>query len=729
MTMMARRPIFSLRGGRFLVAGLGFACAAATFRLSAAWMPVRASDLQQGKGRLVRFTDRDGEFIGAVLADGDRACQPVKLAQVSPWVVRAFVAAEDKRFFRHKGVDWLALGRALVRNVRARRIVSGGSTITMQLARSLHPKARTMVNKLHEMHTAWRLEAGMTKRQILEAYLNRVPMGGNLVGVGVAARVFFDTSADRVTLPQAALLAAIPQNPLGNDPRLHRKTAEARRAYVLRCMEKAGYLSHERAEMARKVNLHLARDRDKLVAYQFFFYVLRHLPPTATQVQLTLDRQVQKMALEQVRVVIGTLQGYHVTNAAVIILDNHARQVLAYVGSASFFDVQHSGQVDGVQALRQPGSSLKPFIYALALERGFTPATVLPDVPTSYLLGHGFVYSPENYSNTFHGPVSLRVALANSFNVPACRTAARVGVPAVLRQLHRFGFVSLDRNADYYGLGVVLGGGEVRLYESARAYMALADEGLLVEPAVVLRVNGKPVRSTIAPKRVCDPVTAYLITDILSDRYVRRLAFGTHSVLDLPFPCAAKTGTSSGRRDNWTLGYTRDFTVGVWVGNFDGSAMQGVCGLTGAGPLFARIMYHLYCNREPPKPPRRPPGIVTRPVCSLSGRRPGPHCPCVREELLPVSALPDYASHHCTWHRRVDIDLRTGFPAASDCPPSYRRREVRAVVPETFRAVKQPEENSTEPGSPPPSGQTGSPSSGRLRSAREESRSSAVRRG
>jgi len=641
---------------------LGLACLPPlAFRLSARCVPIRAADLAHTPGRLVRFTDRHGEALGSVLTDGDGACQPVKLSEVSPNVVRAFVAAEDRRFYRHGGVDWLAMGRAAVQNVLARRVASGGSTLTMQLARSLQPNARTLRSKLREMHTAWRLEAGMSKGEILEAYLNRVPMGGNLVGVGVASRVFFGQSPGALNLAQAALLAGIPQDPVRNDPRVGRQRAEARRAYVLRRVVQAGYATPKAADLARKSRVEVSSGGDELAAYQFFFHVLKALPAEATEIRLTLDRDTQQMVAEQMRVVLGGLTDRNVTNGAAVVLDNHTGEVLAYVGSASFFDVKHAGQVDGVQAARQPGSSLKPFVYALALEHGFTPATVLPDVPTAYPMAPGQEYAPENYSNTFHGPVLLRMALANSFNVPACHVASRLGVQEVLGQLHRFGYRSLDRSADYYGLGVVLGGGEVKLYEQARAYMALANGGELREPVETLEVNGKSAGAARPRTRVCEPVTSYLLTDVLSDHNARILSFGPRSALNLPFPCAAKTGTSSGHRDNWTLGYARDYTVAVWVGNFDGSEMEGVSGITGAGPLFARIMYHLYRNRPEPEPWRRPPGVARRPVCSLSGYRPGPYCPHTRDELLPESALPEYDAPQCTWHSEAGVEVPKEF--------------------------------------------------------------------
>jgi len=646
------------------------------WRYSACLAPIRALDLPEPSGRLVRFTDRDGHLLASLVAGGDAACQPVPLDQLPDALVHAFIAAEDKRFYRHGGVDYLAMSRAAAMCVWRRRVVSGGSTITMQLARLLNPKARTPLNKLREMHTAWRLEAGMTKGEILDAYLNRVPMGGDLMGVGAASRVFFDREPRDLNLAEAALLAAIPADPGRYDPRhdLERVASGraarsgARRAYVLEQMAEAGFVTRGEAELAKKSGLEVQSEGNTLAVYQFLFRVLESAPVGATVIRVTLDRETQRMAAEQVRVALGELADHDVTNAAAIVLDNRSGEVLAYVGSASFFDEEHAGQVDGVQAPRQPGSTLKPFVYALALERGFTPATVLPDVPTAYPMAPEQQYEPENYSNEFHGPVLLRSALANSLNVPACHVASQIGVPDVLSQLRRFGFESLDRNADYYGLGVVLGGGEVTLYELARAYMALARDGVVADPVECMGTDGREVPRSGLHTRVCRPVTSYLITDILSDRDARSLAFGRRSPLDLPFTCAAKTGTSSGHRDNWAVGYTRDYTVAVWVGNFDGHPMQGVSGISGAGPLFGRIMYHLYGERAGPPARAVPAELVRRPVCSLSGKRPSRCCPHVREELLPTGSLAEYEGEACDWHRR---DGASG--------------QLRTVVPDEFR--------------------------------------------
>jgi penicillin-binding protein 1C len=637
--------------------------------VSARMDPLTAADLESDGGRLVHFTDRSGEPIGSVLVDGERACQPVTLDQVPAHLTQALIAAEDQRFREHGGVDARALGRAALQNLKARSIVSGGSTLTMQLARMRKPKPRTLWNKIVEARTAWRLEAGMSKDEILEAYLNRAPMGSNLVGVGIGAEVHFGRDVPELNLGQCAALAAIPQDPVRNRP----GTIEGaeRRSYILERMVEEGYITAEEGELARKSRTEARDDHAPLAAYHLMFRAIEDAPTDAGTLELTIDSDVQRMVAGQVRRIVGELEAQGATNAAALVVGNDTGEVLAYVGSADYFD-DEAGRVDGVRALRQPGSTLKPFVYALALESGYTLATPLPDVPASYPMAPGQWYEPENYSTTFHGPVRLRAALANSYNLPACHVAVKVGVSEVLRALHRAGFESLDQDADYYGLGLVLGGGEVTLYELVRAYSAVARGGELTPLRAWSLEEGEASDGPAQPTQICDPLTAYLITDTLSDSAARAPSFGTSSPLDLPFPCAAKTGTSSGHRDNWCIGYTPDYTVGVWVGDFEGEPMHDVSGISGAGPLFGRIMLHLYQGHAEPEPPERPSGIVERPVCSLSGAAPGPYCPHHVRELLRRDSLAGYGSRTCDWHQ----------PGPDGQP--------RAVVPERFRVEGRP---------------------------------------
>jgi len=647
------------------------------------------SDIKVGDGRLVRFYDRHGNLLGSVLTGGDQARQWTPLSEISPSLVQAFLAAEDKRFFSHGGVDWLALARAFWQNVKARRVVSGGSTITMQLARLLQPKPRNLFNKAREMFTAWRLEAGMSKREILEAYLNRVPMGGNIIGVGAASEVYFGIPPKQVNIAQAAFLAAIPRQPSARDFRHEYSPLEYRQAQILRRLTSLGLgkakstwqrQAAQEAKHALRCKINLIPSSSPVEAYHFFFRTIRSAPSTLNRVKVTLDPDIQRMVTAQVRKTVEQLARWKVTNAAAIVLENRTGNVLAYVGSTNWFDQKHQGAVDGVQSFRQPGSALKPFLYAAALENGYTPATVLPDVPVSFP-GSEQPWEPQNYSNTFHGAVRLRIALANSLNVPAVRVAQRLGTEKVLTSFRRFGF-SLKKPWQQLGLSVVLGGGEVTLFEMARAYMALANEGQLKEPRMTLIADEESGEGDA--RRVIDPETAWLITNILSDRHARALEFGEESALNLPFPCAVKTGTSSRWRDNWAVGFSSEHTVGVWLGNFDGSPMEEIAAINGAAPLFARIMMSLYQGRPFPGDFARPSGIITRRVCSLSGLPPNPACPHVVEEFFTEAMLEGFAERACSWHTFRCIDRRTGKIASVNCPPEFVEKKRCVRLPEEF---------------------------------------------
>ncbi|NCO36673.1 MAG: penicillin-binding protein 1C [Armatimonadetes bacterium CG2_30_59_28] len=669
-------------------------------RVSPLLIPLHKGDLDATSGRLVRFYDQKGHVLGSVLAGGDQAHQWTRFADISPNAVRAFIAAEDKRFSSHGGVDWISMGRAVWQNARARRVVSGGSTITMQLARLLRPKPRNLLNKVREMYAAWRLEAGMTKQQILEAYLNRVPMGGNLVGVGAAAEVYFGVPPLELNVAQSTFLAAIPQLPSGRDLRHDPTTLKLRQAYILRQLERLMTSEYDVSgrqrtlEIRNSLNSTISVDQttQPLNAYHFFFRVITHSPPAQTRLVVTLNRDTQKMVSEQVGQVVRDLAGRRVTNAAAIVLENRTGNVVAYVGSADWSNRQLQGRVDGVQSFRQPGSALKPFLYAAALERGYTPATVLADVPISFP-GAEQPWKPENYSNTFHGPVRLRVALANSLNVPAVRVAARLGLEETLREFRDFG-LSLRESSRHYGLSVVLGSGEVTLLELARAYMTLATGGVMREPAMVIPNRRAP--ATDAGRRMIDRETAWLITDILSDQRARALEFGRDSALNLPFSCAVKTGTSSHWRDNWAVGYTAEHTVAVWVGNFDGSPMDQMAAISGAGPLFSRIMMNLYRNRAFPPSFRKPGEIRSHRVCSLSGATPNTACPHIVEEQFREAMLHDLQPRKCEWHTYQRIDRRTGGPASTQCPSEFVERRRSTRIPEEFRIKSVPQRSAAQ---------------------------------
>lgn len=621
-----------------LKVALGLGVAVLMVRSLPYFAPIRANDLVQSQ-QAAEFTDRNGLTLGTILTRDQNHTVSVSLAQVSPQFLQAIVAAEDQRFYQHGALDERAIARSLLEALQAKQIVSGASTITMQLARMLDGSPRTAQAKLQEIWTSWRLTAGMSKAEILQAYLNRLPMGSNIYGVEAASQIYFGIPASDLTLAQASLLAAIPNDPNRLNPYDHLLSLKKRQSYVLDRMVQDGYITRAQSDRAYTEATALqSRQQGIVAAPHFLFWLADQLPANhPAQVRTTLDLPLQQFVETQVLQVIRSLAPHSAHHAAALVLDNQTGEVLAYVGSPDYFARSQLGQNDGVQALRQPGSTLKPFLYQLALEnRTIQPNTILADVPTRYAIPGSRLYSPSDYSETFQGPVRVRLALANSLNVPAVKTLEKVGVSTFLDRLRQLGFNHLTQTPEHYGLGLTLGSGEVSLWELARAYLTLARQG----KSTVLRVqNTESNQST--PNLLSSSSTWLLITDMLSDRHARARAFGVDSLLALPFPAAVKTGTSSDYRDTWTVGFTTKYTVAVWVGNFDSAPMQKVSGVMGAAPLWNRIMLHLHEQQEP-KPFQAPTGLVQRPICALSGARPTPACPAVVQEYLFAEDLAAY---------------------------------------------------------------------------------------
>ncbi|MFE1747361.1 penicillin-binding protein 1C [Coleofasciculus sp. H7-2] len=610
--------------------------------------PVRAKDITQDT-QAIEFSDRNGLPLGRLLTRDQEHTAVVPLNQVSPHFINAILAAEDGSYYHHGALDVKAVARSLKDAIHSKRITSGASTITMQLARMLDPVPRTLSGKLREIWLSWRIAAGMNKNEILTAYINRLPMGGNIYGLEAASRNYFDIPASELNLAQASLLAAVPNNPTYFNPYDHWKRLKKRQIYVLNRMVEDGYITRNQADRAYKEEVSLVpRQQGIIAAPHFLFWVASRdkgyrvsTKQNSSQIRTTIDRPLQQFVEAQVQQVIRTLTPNNVHHAAALVIDNHTGEVLAYVGSPDYFNEAQLGRNDGVQALRQPGSTLKPFLYEFALEnRTIRPNTILADVPTHYAIPGAKLYSPTDYDETFLGPVRVRVALANSLNVPAVRVLEKVGVQNFLNHLHQLGFEHLNRSPEYYGLGLILGSGEVSLWELARAYVTLARRG---EATPLVTTFSKMQSSNLKSSKMQPslPSTWGLIADMLSDRHARASAFGVDSVLALPFPAAVKTGTSSDFRDTWTVGFTTDYTVAVWVGNFNGDPMRQVSGVTGAAPLWNRIMLHLHENQEPATFPP-PENLVQRPICPITGLRYTPDCPSVVQEYFYAEDISDY---------------------------------------------------------------------------------------
>jgi penicillin-binding protein 1C len=586
--------------------------------------------------RSVTYTDRNGTVLGTLLGADSSHSVSVPLASVSPVFLDAIVAAEDARFWGHGAVDVPALLRATRDFAIFGEARSGGSTIEMQLARLLDPSTGLKMTtwdavrgKLAQIAVAERIAVASSKAAVLAAYINRVPMGGNLYGVEAAARTYFGEPAGDLDLAQASLLAAIPNDPARLAPDNDWPALRARQHFVLQRMVELHEITGARGDRAFAETLRVRRhDYGIADAAHALFYLYRGTGSTSGRVRTTLDRTLQRFVQAQTQDVIGALQAYHVNDGAALVVDNHTGEVLAYVGSPDYFSDEALGRNDGVQALRQPGSSLKSFTYELALERRtIDSTTILADVPAAYAISGGKLYQPADYSGRFSGPVRVRYALANSLNAPAVQVLSRLGVGDLLDRLHTLGFTHLDHPESYYGLGLTLGSGEVSLWELVQAYATVARGGDFV-PLHLLASATPPSRT------VGDSAYWALITDMLADPHARARSFGVGSVLQMPFAAAVKTGTSSDFRDTWTVGFTSDYTVGAWVGNFDGSAMRGVSGVTGAGPLWNRIMLHLYDRNVEPQPFEPPRGFVRAAICATTGHAPNPECPAVVQEWV-----------------------------------------------------------------------------------------------
>jgi penicillin-binding protein 1C len=661
--MRWRSRSFIFFGGRVIfVSVLAFAF---LFLLST-YIPVARSRLSPVPVVSLEIRDRNGTLLREVLSDEGGRCRWVGFDDVSAHVIKATIAAEDKSFPFHSGLNVLAVIRAAGQNLGRGRVVSGASTISQQLARNIWPGPRTLFSKLREAWLALRLERMLSKEEILVEYLNRIFYGNQAYGVEAASRLYFGKPSSELSLAESAFLAGLPRSPFLLNPYRSAEgweAAKSRQRAILERMLKLGFSSKEETARALGQELHLIPAEAAFRAPHFCDWVLGRVPPERRRelslIQTTLDYALQVKIEAMLRRYLDSLSDCGITNGALVVLDNATDEVLALVGSKDFFDEARAGQVNGALSRRQPGSTLKPFTYGLALEKGLTAASIVEDMPSAFPTDAG-AYVPQNYDRRYHGPMSLRVALACSYNVPAVSLLERIGPDLLYRRLKTLGFESLDESPGYYGVGLTLGNGEVTLLELVRAYAALARQGVYRPERIVLQLVPKTKKSS-APasetaggellseglsRRVFSRQVAYIITDILADRDARIPSFGYVTPLSFPFPVAAKTGTSKDFRDNWTVGFTRRYTIGVWVGNFDGKPMHHVSGITGCGPLFRDIMLLLYQKKEGDRF-EEPEGIVRIPVCPESGELPTKFCPGAVEAVFIKGTEPQTAcSHH-----------------------------------------------------------------------------------
>ena len=663
-----------------------------------------------------RIFDRNGDLLYEILDPTAGRRTFITLDKISPFMVAATIATEDKSFYSHPGFDWTAILRAFWQNYRGGETISGASTITQQLARGLlfSPEERTeqsYMRKVREALLAAEITRRYSKDQILELYLNEFYYGNLAYGVEAASETYFNISADKLDLAQASFLAGLPQAPAIYDVYHDPEAVRERQKQVLTLMYEASseegciFVSNSPERICvdadAAVNAYVAlanyqfNSPDVQIRYPHWVNYVRSILEAQFDAQTiyrsgfsvytTLDPVLQDEAERLVKQQIDSLAAYNANDGALVAITPSNGEILAMVGSADFYNDAIDGQVNmAISPTRQPGSSIKPITYLAAFEKGWTPATLIWDVPTEFPPSGvpndpSPPYIPVNYDGKFHGPVTVRYALANSYNIPAVKTLQFAGIYDDPNTANEDGMVSIAKKLGItsltrpdYGLSLTLGGGEVSLLEMTGAYSVIANAGVRIPAVAITQIldhNGNLVFRSQPPTgdQVIRSEHAFLISSILSDNEARTPMFGENSVLNLPFQAAVKTGTSNDYRDNWTLGYTPDIAVGVWVGNADYTSMQNISGVTGAAPIWSEFMQFAEqkITGGNPTPFTKPGGIVDRVVCTISGTEPSQWCTSQRSEYFAADQLP-LPSSADLW-TKVKLDTWTGLRASADC--------------------------------------------------------------
>lgn len=639
--------------------------------------------------------DRNGNLLYEIYADENRI--PIRLTDLPPHVYQASIAIEDQNFYQHLGIDLRGVARALVSNFQGNRL-EGGSTITQQLVKNaLLTNERSWQRKAKEAVLALLTETIYSKDQILEMYMNYISYGGTAVGIESAAHKYFGKNAKDLTIAEAALLAGLPQapsrySPFGSSP----ERAKERQLEVLRRMEEERFITKLQREQASSEQMNFALAASDIKAPHFVFFVrdllyekygVSTVEKGGLRVTTTLDLGLQEMAQASMSAELDKLSGYNVGNGAALVLKPNTGEILAMLGSRDYFDSSHDGQVNVTLASRQPGSSIKPIMYATAFqEKLLNPGTMLVDAPTCFPLPGQKPYCPKNYDGSFRGAVTVRSSLGNSLNIPAVKGLKIIGVEKFIEQASKMGITSWT-DPSRYGLSLTLGGGEVRMIDLAQAFAVLANQGVKVPLTPILKITDyrdtliyelHPEQRIEALKylteygdlkkdeltRVMDRAPAYLTSHIMQDNKARSGAFGTRSQLVIPNQIvSAKTGTTNDLKDNWTVGFTPEYLVITWVGNNDSTPMNPrlVSGITGAAPIFNAIMRSVLVGKEPVWQ-EKPPDVLSAPVCETGfPKQEGSDCTVKETELYWQYGQPSRSK----WVKQnVWINPATGLPPA-----------------------------------------------------------------
>lgn len=653
-----------------------------------------------------KIFDRNGALIYEIYTDKKRS--PIKLSEIPQSVKEATLSIEDKDFYKHQGFSFTGITRAFY-NTIFKRELQGGSTITQQLVKnSLLTPERTIRRKAREVILTIIVEGIYTKDQILEMYLNQIPYGGTAYGIETASETYFGKPAKDLNLAESALLAGLPQRPSTYSPfGAHPELAKSRMEEVLKQMVTNKYISQEDANKAKAETLKYALGKTPQAPH-FALWIKEQLADKygdkmveqgGLRVYTTLDLEVQNFAQLAIATEVAKLKKQKVGNGAAIVTRPKTGEILAMVGSKDYFATDEDGKVNVILAKRQPGSSIKPLNYALAIkDQKITAATSFADVPVCFNVVGQPLYCPKNYDNSFHGLVQTRFALGNSFNIPAVKILALNGIDNFVNFAKQMGLSTLT-DATNYGLSLTLGGGEVRPYDMAEAFGVFANQGIKQPLTAITKVTDwkenvleetNPKDNELTGERVLEPSVTFLISHILLDNNARAAAFGESSQLVVKGhpEVSVKTGTTNDRRDNWTIGYTEDAVVATWVGNNDNTEMSGaVSGVSGASPIWNKIIKMVLDKAEKGAYdksedghvwPKQPDGVIGATICSDTGGLPGsdpanPGCP-TRFEYFLEGTVPTTSF---IVNQDVQIFNDTGQVAGSDALPEQIHTENR----------------------------------------------------
>jgi penicillin-binding protein 1C len=647
------------------------------------WLPI-PTELQKSPTGTLMLLDYRGREIAELASPEARTQFPISLEQMGPWLPRVTVALEDRRFYEHRGIDWRANVAACVRNLRSGHIVSGASTITQQLVKLAGNRdRRSWSGKLSETIVAWKLERRWSKDRILSEYLNRSSYGNRRLGPEAAARAYFCKPARDLTLSEAIFLAGLPQAPTRFNPWRHPEEANRRYARSLGRLVELGVITSEQKSLLAQPPK-IARIDPPRLALHFVDAVATRNPGLRGKITTTLDLDLQTTVECLVRAHLSSLNRHDITQAATVVVENATGAVRAMIGSENYA----ASQINGATQPRSCGSTLKPFVYLDAIDkRLFTAASLLPDTPDA-IRNEYADYDPQNYSHHYFGPVRLREALGCSLNVPAVFVLSQLGARPTFYQLRKWGF-NFPQGLDQYGAGFVLGNADTRLVDLAAAYAGLARGGTAMR-AKFLAAEHQPVT------RIASSEATAIITDVLCDNDARQKSFGLRSPLALDQRVAAKTGTSSGFRDTWTVGFDKEHTVAVWAGNFDGRPMRDTFAVRAATPLWATVIRELLRRDHPLDPALENDKIVRREICRTTGLLPSRFSASTMNELFLAGTepredsaeyfasdgklmLPDgYARWCASRDNTIGAHLRSDFRITS--PPANARYQIDPVL-------------------------------------------------